>query len=269
MKKRVAVIGENAVQKSLLKILRSEKIDSELLENAEITSKKGVLRSFDCIVLPFPSKGENISFIRENYCKSLFADSQIVIGGMIDTEVKKHIEGNGTEVIDYFLDDAYVLKNAYLTYQGVLRLLLENTDTFLAGKTAIVTGFGRIAKPLCLALKSIGLKVYVAVRSEIQTAEAQMLGFDVLKISNIKGAAFYFDFIFNTVPSEIFTEKDIRHLRDSAVYFEIASKPYGADSESFGLYGKKHIPASALPGKFYPLGVAENIAHFLSVRGVI
>lgn len=269
MKNKIAVIGENSVQKALHQVLASKGVESEAVSVSDIKSNKSRLKNFNTIVLPFPSKGENISFIRENDRAVLFDEKKLVVGGLIADDVKKHLESNGIKVYDYFSDDAYVLKNAYLTYQGVLRLLFENTDTFIVGKTALVTGYGRIAKSLCAALKSLGLKVYVAVRSDINTAEASMSGFDVIKISDMKGTLFYFDFIFNTVPFNIFDEKDVKHFKDSALYFEIASEPYGASREHFGLYGKKYISASALPGKFFPMGVAENIADYLSGKGVI
>ena len=269
MKKRIAVIGENTVQKALHKSLTSKELECKLLSYSEILSNKNGLRFFDCVILPFPSKGDNVAFIREKDSKELFSEEQLVVGGLLDGELKESLADSGTRPYDYFLDEAYVLKNANLTYQGVLKLLLENTDTFLAGKTALVTGFGRIAKPLCLALRNLGINVYVAVRSDIQKSEARMEGFNVLDINRMKGALFYFDFFFNTVPFNIFDERDIKHFKDSSVYFEIASMPYGATGEHFGLYGKKYVLASALPGKFYPMGVAENIVDYLLRRGVI
>lgn len=269
MKNRIAIIGENAVQNALQKIIVSKGFEGEIVSPSEKGPLKSRLKHFDCIVLPFPSRDDNISFIRENDCSELFSEKQLIVGGLVSEELKEHLESNGSDVYDYFKDNAYVLKNAYLTYQGVIRLLLESTDTFLPGRTALVTGFGRIAKPLSLTLKSLGIKVYVAVRSDIQIAEAEMMGFDVLRINNIKSTLFYFDFIFNTVPFNIFSEKDVKHLKNSSVYFEIASKPYGAQGENFGIYGKKYVLASALPGKLYPFGVAENIADFLSRKEVI
>ncbi|MBE6773480.1 MAG: hypothetical protein E7544_04565 [Ruminococcaceae bacterium] len=269
MNNSVAVIGKNAVQTALQRIFISKGVCSELIDPSEPLTLSGRLQSFDSVVLPFPSKDDNISFIKEHEREGLFEKNQLIIGGMIPEKVINHLEKAYVRVADYFLDEAYVLKNAYLTYQGVLRLLSENTDSFLAEKTVLVTGYGRIAKPLCLALRTLGMKVYVAVRSDIQSAEAGMMGFNTLKINSMKGALFYFDYIFNTVPFNIFDEKDIRHLKNSCVYFEIASFPYGALSEHFGFYGKKYILSSALPGKFYPSGVAENIAEYLSRKGII
>ncbi len=269
MNNKIAMVGDNSVQTSLCKILREKSLDCKILSPEDVKLTKNIFSDYGTVVLPFPSRDNNIAFYRERNCRELFSENQLIVGGMFTEDVRDYFEVDGVRLADYFLDETYVLKNAYLTFQGVLRLLLEYADSYLAGKAALVTGFGRIAKPLCLALKALGMKVYVAVRSDVQTAEAEMLGFDVLKINNIKGTLFYFDYIFNTVPFNIFDEQDIKHLKNSSVYFEIASKPYGAAEEHFDIYGKKYILASALPGKFYPFGVAENISDYLIRKELI
>lgn len=269
MKNKIAVIGENRVQTALHSILSSKGFDCYILNPDEHSLTETVTKKYDTVILPFPSRDKSISFFKEKNCSELFSNKQTIAGGMFEKEVRAYFENNGNTVVDYYLDEAYVIRNAVLTVQGVLKSAFENTDTFLSGKTALVTGFGRIAKPLCAVLKALGVKVYVAVRSDKQTAEAEISGYDTFRLNAMKGSLFYFDYIFNTVPFNIFDEKDIRHLKGSSVYFEIASKPYGADENYFSIHGKKYVSASALPGKHFPVGVAENIADYLTRKGVI
>ena len=146
-------------------------------------------------------------------------------------------------------------------------MLLENTDKFLVGKKVLITGFGRIGKSLALMLKSLGMKVYVTVRREEAAVEANAYGLEVLSYKALKGSLFYFDFIFNTVPSTLFSYKDISHIRNDARYFELASSPFGAEKKDFVALGKNYVHAGALPGRFYPQAVAKNIVDFILETG--
>lgn len=249
---KTAIIAYNDVQNELYKLMIKKGIDCEVEDIDKMN-----LENFDRIILPFPSKKENLSFLPEIY--GVLSNGQTIIGGLFDEESKKAFTEAGIEYADYFASEAYVLRNAYITSQGVIRLLLENSYDLISGKNALVTGFGRIGKSLALMLKSLGMKVFMAVRSDVQATDALSLGFDVFRLSQLRSVVFYFDYIFNTVPYTIFDDKDVSRIKDEALYFEIASAPFGADKNSFEKHGKKHVNASALPGRFYPKAVAENI----------
>lgn len=264
MKEKIAVIDYNEIQEKLCEKLVAKGIICEKLNLINSVYFKECLGGFDKIVLPFPSKREKLFSFDDTFdITEIFTDKQLIIGGLIDKQVKEKLTESGISYKDYFDDEAYVLKNAQITVQGVLRLLFENTKGYLPGKTAIVTGFGRIGKILAVSLKNMGIKVYAAVRSRLAAAEAESCGLDVLKISQLKSTVFYFDYIFNTVPYEIFTSRDVRHMNASSVYFEIASEPFGARKEYFEKENKNYIFASALPGKYYPEAVAENITDYI------
>lgn len=264
MKDKIAVIAYNDVQQLLYELLVSKGIGCEQVSLINTSFLKEYIGSFDKIILPFPTKKEKLFTLADNAdITDFFTKEQLIIGAMADECIKEKLADSGIAFKDYFEDEAYVLKNAYITAQGVLRLLLENTRGFLPCKTALVSGYGRIGKFLAHGLRSLGVKVYVGVRSDIAAAEAEANGFDVIKISRIKSTLFYFDFIFNTVPCEIFSAEDIRHMNKGSVYFEIASRPYGARREYFEKEEKKYVSASALPGRFYPEAVAENIYGYI------
>ena len=258
MKDKTAIIAFNDVQNELYKLMMKNGVECELID----IDCKTDLSDFDKIILPFPSKKESLRFLLD--IPGTFAKGQTVIGGLFDEDIKADFYDLGIDCIDYFTSDAYVLKNAYLTSQGVVRLLLDNSKDYVAGKNAVVTGFGRIGKSLALMLKALGLKVFVAVRSDVQAADASSLGFDVFKLSQLKSVVFYFDYIFNTVPCKVFDDNDIRRMRDNCIYFEIASKPFGADMKSFEKHQKMLVNATALPGRLYPKAVAENIYSQIS-----
>ncbi len=269
MKKKTLIVTTNQVQKKLYSILSEKGLSCLSVESFNEGGVKELVKEFDTLILPFPSKKENLNFLpADTALGDYLTDNQLVIGGLFAEEIINDIKKSKGEYIDYFKNEAYVLKNAYITSQGALRLLLETTSDYIVGKKVLITGFGRIGKSLAHMLKSIGMKVFVAVRSETAAAEALACGFEVFKISQMHGTLFYYDYIFNTVPERIFEKHHIKRMREDAYYFELASYPFGADEVDFVNNGKRFINGSALPGRYFPLAVAENIANFIfSLRG--
>lgn len=268
MNKEIAVIITNTVQRNVEKLLTEKGIGCVGIEASDKKSIKNVFKECSKIVLPFPATRYNLSFISEDEALSdFFLPEHTVIGGLIKNGVKEELEPIGVKFYDYFENEAYVLKNAQLTVQGALRLLLESTGDFLVGKKVLITGFGRIGKHLALMLKNLGMKVFVAVRREEAAVEALAYGFEVFSLKTLSGTLFYYDFIFNTVPEKLFSYTDISHLNDSSIYFELASSPFGADKKDFELLGKRYVHGGALPGRFYPEAVACNIAGFIINTG--
>ncbi len=268
MNKEVAVVVTNKVQYEIVEELKNRGVSCEGIKATDEVNLKSVFSDFKKIVLPFPSTRSNLSFIRDGEAFSDYLSPEhTVVGGMIRDGLKEGAESSGVKFFDYFANEAYVLKNAYLTSQGALRLLLENTEEFIVGKKVLITGFGRIGKSLAFMLKSLGMKVFVAVRSEEAAAEAHACGFDLISFKALQGTLFYYDFIFNTVPSTLFSYRDISHMSDSAIYFELASSPFGAERNNFDLLGKNYVHGGALPGRYYPKAVAKNVADFILKAG--
>lgn len=264
MKTRTGILSSNAVQTEINNLLKNNNQDCGLINPMSKDLTKKYLASFDRIILPFPSTKKNLSvFAETEYFSDYFNRNQIVIGGMLYKELKACLEAEKISFVDYFSYEPYIMRNAFLTSQGALRLLLENSERQLAGKNVLITGFGRIGKSLANILRATGMRVSVAVRSEKQAVEAKSMGYDVFRLSSLNSIIFYFDFIFNTVAYRLFGCNDIKHIRDDAVYFELASSPFGADEEDFNAEGKRFVNGSSLPGRFYPKAVAENIYELI------
>lgn len=263
MTERIAVADFNEVQSQLYAALRRKGFDCEKIDLTQSKRIREYIKNFSIVILPFPSTADKLGLDEEESICEVFSKNQLIVGSLFDEKLKSEFTENGIKFVDYFDYEPYVLKNAYLTSQGVLRLLFEKTKCFLPGKNVLITGFGRIGKSLAGYLKALGMRVYIGVRSDAQANEAACCGYEVLKLSEIKGALFYFDFIFNTVPHRIFSQKDIGRIREKTLYFEIASNPFGVDRNDFITNGRQFVDASALPGKFYPEAVAENIFNII------
>ena len=202
----------------------------------------------DALILPIKSTltDEEFSKIFQGVERSA-----LVFSGE-ENKVRAHFEG---EIINYSLDEGFIDRNAYITAECALSLLLNDLDkTILESKCAIV-GYGRIGKHLTSILQKLGAEVTVfARRKESRDLAIQngALAYDIEKISDES-----YDAIFNTVPKQIVTKEQSDKIPKSTLVYDLASLPGGFQDE---IFPKR---ALALPGKMMPVSAGGAIFDFV------
>lgn len=226
---------------------------------AEVEADKTILKqlqNYDCIVLPLPTVSNGFISGTDFTVDALLenkGEEQYVFYGNIDlSEVNK--------CYSYYNDESFLIKNSLLTAQGVLKLIVENTDSSFFGTTAAVIGYGRCGKMISSVLKGIGMKVTVFSRRNSSVTQAYFDGYLSENISVINDVIGNFDVIVNTVPHHIITENGVNKLAFNNTYIEVASKPYGFDLNKTDLFNFKYILGESLPGRFFPKSAGINIA---------
>lgn len=168
--------------------------------------------------------------------------------------------------IDYNKLEAFLLENAYLTSEGAVALLKENSEKSIYKSNVLITGYGRIAKALHRALSSMGANVTVCCRSNENKIEASYNGARVIDFRELKNKN-DFDFIFNTVPHLIFTKDELDALDDDAIIFDLASFPGGVDTLYAKTRGVNLVSGKALPARYSKLSAGLLIGK--SVEKII
>lgn len=221
----------------------------------------------DVVIFPIPmtkdgeyiySDESNKSIGINNILKGLTSDKLVFGGGFTDA-IRLYFEEKKITYIDYLKCNDFVEYNAYLTGVGSLKHLYEVTNEDIRYKKVLVTGFGRVARYVAKSLKDAGCDVYITARNKMQKTEAECIGYKIIEFSKKNSFLYLFDYIFNTVPENIFTHDDVNHI--NGLYFELASAPYGVKNISFVSREEKFISASSLPGKYLSYSAAEKIAE--------
>ena len=158
---------------------------------------------------------------------------------------------------DYMKYGSYVLKNAFLTAEGAVTLIEENTNYSLYRASVLIIGYGRIGKALHNILKGYGANITVCSRSRESEADSVFSGakhirFDELRSDNNA------DIIINTVPHMVLTKAELSAVKKDAVLLDLASFPGGIDTlvaDSLGLL--------VLNGRRMPARYAEKTAGYL------
>lgn len=166
--------------------------------------------------------------------------------------IKKYFNG---AIIDYSSDETFLLENAYITAQCAIRRTLEDIDSVIYGKNALVIGYGRIGKYLASMLKSLGAVVFVLARREESLKDAELSGMRPCRISDIDPKSI--DLIYNTVPCKIIGKDISDNFSDDALIMELASGGGGFEDENAA------VKALGLPGKYMPKSAAKAIYDLL------
>lgn len=270
MKNRnIVILGGDNRQRYLSQILKSE---FEKLYDINSGSEESVLNEIskaDVVVFPIPvskvsgfvySDNSDLQISKEKVLNKI-KKGAVVFGGGFTAEDRDFFEEEGLEYHDMLMNEAFLMENAYLTAEGALKLLLENTEETLFNKTVLITGYGRIAEFLSEILFNLKMRVTVAARNEVQLKTAEKKGYNILNLNELKSLK-DFDYIFNTVPSRIFN-KSMLEPESKSVYFELASAPFGVDKSDFISSGITFVHGASLPGRYFPVTSASLIAEYI------
>ncbi len=260
----IIIIGGDKRQSELNKILSAGGLNSRHINSSDAEIK---IKTGDIIILPVPlSKDKENIYSSDSGFNIKIKDvlnktdeTNVIFAGGFSDAVKAYLEEKNIEYSDYLDSEETVLYNAYLTGLGAVRLVLNKICEDITDKKVLVTGFGRVAEFSAQALKRIGCDVYVTARNRLQLLRAGCIGYKTIDFKKRGSFLYLFDYIFNTVPENIFSQKDVAHIKGK--YIELASAPYGAKKELFINRENDYIDGGALPGRYLSHSAAEKLAE--------
>ena len=229
----------------------------------------------DAVILPLPctKNGRTLNApyaARELPLKEIAGQIQkgtAVFAGMIPEGFAKELAAKGARVYDYYKDEALTVKNALLTAEGVLGVIIEKTPVTVWRMNAAVTGYGRVAYFICRALHALGTNVTVYARNPAQRAKAETAGLSAEPLDRLPEQSHRFDVIVNTVPAPVIGEDAVANARKDCLFIETASVPYGIDFDACKRHDRELIKAFSQPGKTAPRTAGRIIAD--TVFGVM
>lgn len=194
------------------------------------------------LLLPVPSFSGGDEYLAHLLTK--LPDGLIISGGNLNSPLLE-----GYACVDFLQDPLYLSENASITARCAMQILEKESADGLAGKKALLMGWGRIGKCLVPLLKSAGADVTVGVRNTADLAMIRALGSRSIHVADAADETHRHDIIINTVPHLLLP--DI-HSKEDSILLELASKP--------GMTGLGIIDGRGLPGKMAPEESGELIA---------
>lgn len=187
-------------------------------------------------------------------------DKHCIFAGMCPEPVSKQLSAKAKYLCDYFTIEELTIKNALLTAEGILSIILEKMPVSVFGMKIAVCGYGRIGVFISSMLKSLGADVTVFARNHDQLTKAHLNGLKTADINSIGGNISGYECVINTIPAPVINENAIKQIKDDCLLIESASAPYGIDFNACEKNNINLIKAFSLPGKKNPKSAGIIIA---------
>lgn len=231
--------------------------DGELFDYAVLPPQK----SPDGMNIPCPLSDILIPYTA---LESVLKENGIVFTGYVCGALEKVCADRGFKIVNYLENEELALRNAVLTAEGALPVIINELPFSVFGTEMLITGYGRIAGILAKYLKTMGAKVTVACRKPEARVRAELQGcktVDITRKGEFQAAVSASPVIINTVPEKIFGEEEITAMKNMTLYTELAS----ADGIEGSVPDKiRVITARGLPGKVSPVTAGEIIADAIT-----
>ncbi len=224
---------------------------------------------YGAVVLPLPATTDGV-FINAplheqplplSLVTEYAAEGALVLSGGTHPALVKLCSEHGLRLCDYFADEALTLRNAALTAEAAVALLIQHTEFSLSGARVVITGGGRIALMTARLLRCFGAECTVCARSAEQRTRAQLEHCRTADISELSALCSAADIAVNTAPAALFGEEQFRRFRAGALFMELASKSPRQEQTLAEKYGVRHLMAGGLPGKVSPKTAGEAVAQ--------
>ena len=131
--------------------------------------------------------------------------------------------------------------NLYGCRESLIDGIKRGTDVMIAGKTAVVCGYGEVGKGSAQALKNYGAKVVVTEIDPICALQAAMEGYEVLTLDDVVEKADIF--VTATGNRDIITLEHMLRMKNNAIVSNIGHFDNEIQVERLKNYpGIRHIP---------------------------
>ncbi|WP_153731328.1 NAD(P)-dependent oxidoreductase [Sporosarcina obsidiansis] len=194
----------------------------------------------DIIVLPLLPMKNNIPL-------ELLGEDAILFTGQTSQEWVNQLQMKGLRNHSYLQNEQFIWQNARLTAEAFVQLFYEHTKRQIAGKHFCIAGFGRVGKAVAQVLHNLQASVTIAARSDKQLAEADMLGYESIRLT--QDTRFSSNYLVNTIPSQWLDPEKNENTR----IFDLSSAPGCLMRPHSSEYYTIHLK---LPGIHFPVDAA-------------
>ena len=223
---------------------------------AEALTERGC-RVMDCAVAEADIIILPMGLIPPQELLELLRPGQHILGGRLD---KTLFQGLGVQVSDYYEDPILPYINAVPTAEGAIQILMQQLPITIQGSRGLILGYGRIGCCLAEKLHLLGSDVTASARKATDLGRMEAAGLHAEHIGGAFHALHQYDYIINTVPAPVFSDKDYERLREGCLLLELASSPGGINANKCRALGLEYVNAPGLPGKCAPKTAGYAIA---------
>lgn len=255
--KKIVIVPSDERQGFILEYFKNRGYECSLFEKTEDFCLA------DAVVLPIPSEADGMiksTGIPVGKFTQQLKNNCVVFGFCLKNgDLSKELKKRDVSFFDVYESGELAVSNAYATAQGVLKHILNDTKKLLRETKILLSGYGRTGRAICETLTANKAPICVLARRAEYRSE--------LREKNIKSYAYDekeigegYDYIVNTVASNVIDEKIMKTLDKNGKILEIASNPYGVDFEKARSMNLQCEILPSLPSK----AASESSGRFMA-----
>jgi dipicolinate synthase subunit A len=180
-----------------------------------------------------------------------------VILGWADANLKGHCEALDISIHEYEWDQDLMLLRGPAIVEGMLRVIIENTDITIHRAQVCMVGQGTIGTLATRALVGLGARVHVAARNRIQRAAAYAAGAEPHELTELVTVLPTSDILISSVPAQVVDRRLLETMNSRSLLIDLAAPPGGIDRAAAQELGLKFIWARGL-GSRAPITVGRS-----------
>lgn len=186
-------------------------------------------------------------------------DEVFVFSGNISESFSETLRQKKITHKNYMTDETFVVKNANLTAEGLLSLIIESTKKSIFESSILVFGGGRVAKAIAALLNKLSVKTALCEYNPIKCGGLYFFTNDVIVGEEFVPRLNEFDVIVNSIPAAILSEEICAKIPLTAAVIEAASVScLKCQNAKF-----KYILAPSLPQKYCAESAAKLMTEFI------
>ena len=155
----------------------------------------------------------------------------------------KEMEKNGSLKVPAINVNDSVTKSKFDNLYGCKESLVDGirrgTDVMMAGKNAVVAGYGDVGKGSAASLRGAGARVYITEIDPINALQAAMEGYEVVTMD--EACSFGDIFVTATGNTDVITIEHMRKMRDRAIVCNIGHFDNEIQTEALRNYKSQEI----------------------------
>lgn len=231
-----------------------------------VSNAREALEGADIALFPIPGIAPDGALFAPQCAERIIPDHEMLAGmrrpghiilGWADSRLKAHCEALGISLHEYEWDEDLMLLRGPAIVEGMLKVLIENTDITIHKAKVCLVGQGTIGSLVTHTLLGLGAHVHVAARNAVQRAAAYAAGAESHELSDLAQVLPDTDIVIASVPARVLGRELLETLPRHALLVDLAAPPGGIDRDAAQALGLKFVWARGL-GARAPITVGRS-----------
>lgn len=129
-----------------------------------------------------------------------------------------------------YSDEEFVNENTYICDEALIAYMIIDNQISISNSNVLILGYGHCGKDIASKLEKFNAKVSISNRNDYYHDDVVAKGYRYIRLDQL--SLNDYDFIINTIPSQVITQDMLATKDPNCKIYDVASKPYGLMSSN-------------------------------------